>query len=94
MKHLTIVAAIPPTSNHEYLRKIWRLKNYLMEEVGIEISVIVISDNGEPRLIALDEIIDLRDSIQNIVRKIASVLVDEVSDPDFIEKVVGGIEEV
>jgi len=65
-----------------------------MEEVGIEISVIVISDNGEPRLIALDEIIDLRDSIQNIVRKIASVLVDEVSDPDFIEKVVGGIEEV
>jgi len=65
-----------------------------MEEVGIEISVIVISDNGEPRLIALDEIIDLRDSIQNIVRKIASVLVDEVSDPNFIEKVVGGIEEV
>ncbi len=64
-----------------------------MEEVGIEISVIVVSDNGDPRLIVLDEIIDLRDNIQNIVRKISSVLANELSDPNFIEKVVGGVKE-
>ena len=92
MKELTIVALIPPGNNSRMLKKVWVLKSYLMEEINLRVNVVVGQDSkGKPRIIALGEIIDLNEDIQTIAQKIASTIVYDVGDPEFINKVaIGG----
>jgi len=92
MKELTIVALIPPKKNSDVLRKVWVLRSYLKEEADLNVNIVVGHDaEGRPRIIALGEVIDLSEDIPTIAQKIASTMVYDVSDPEFINKVaIGG----
>ena len=94
MKQLTIIAIIPPHTRPSLLRKVWMLKSYLREEIGINTNIVVTSsDKGAARIIALGEIIDLREDMSSIISKITTTLAYDVSDPNFIDKVaIGGKE--
>ena len=92
MKELTIVALIPPKKNSGMLKKIWILRSYLKEEANLNVNIVVGQETeGKPRIIALGEVIDLSEDIPTIAQKIASTIVYDVSDPEFINKVaIGG----
>ncbi|MCD6323915.1 MAG: hypothetical protein J7L55_02255 [Desulfurococcales archaeon] len=91
MKQLTIVASIPPHTEPSILQKVWILRSYLKEEVGINADIVVVSGRkGKPKIIALGEVIDLDEDITTIIRKITASMVYDVGDPEFLNKVAIG----
>ncbi len=92
MKVLTLVAEIPLQMNEAYMRKLLKIKSYITEEIGVNVSLVVMSTDDQPKLIVFDEIISLNESFTNIVKAITRGLADNIGDPNFLEKAVGGVE--
>lgn len=90
MRSLTLVAEIPPRMSEVYMRKLLKIKNYITEEIGVSVSLVVIATNEQPRLIVYDEVISLNESLTNIVKAITKELANDLGDPNFLEKAVGG----
>ncbi len=90
MKSLTLVAEIPPRMSEVYMRKLLKIKNYIREEIGIDVSLIVMATNEQPKLIVNDEIINLNESFTNIMKAITRGLANDLGDPNFLERAVVG----
>ncbi len=90
MKDLTIVASIPPTNNSGAIRKLMLIKNYLRDEVGVNVNVIVTPGRGSAKIITMGEVVELSEDLQTIIYKIAASLADDIGDPDFLDKVAVG----
>lgn len=91
MKQLTIIASIPPNTDASLLRKVWMVKSYLKEEIGVNVSVVVIDGKGKPKIIAMGEVIDLTEDFGTIVHKITASMAYDLADPHFLDKVaIGG----
>ncbi len=90
MKDLTIVASIPPTNNSSAIRKLMLIKNYLRDEVGINVNVIVTPGKGSAKIITMGEVVELNEDLQTIIYKITARLADDIGDPDFLDKVAVG----
>ncbi len=91
MKQLTIVATIPPHTDAATLRKIHMIKAFLQEEIGVKANLVVIDGEGKPRIIAMDEVIDLNEDLNTIIHKIAESMAYDLSDPNFLDKVAIGV---
>lgn len=92
VKVLTLVAEIPPQMNKTYMRKLLKIKNYITEEIGVNVSLVVMSTNDQPRLIVFDEVISLNESFSKILKTITRGLANDIGDPNFLDKAVGGVE--
>jgi len=90
VKSLTLVAEIPPRMSEVYMRKLLKIKNYIREEIGIDVSLIVMATNEQPKLIVNDEIINLNESFTNIMKAITRGLANDLGDPNFLERAVVG----
>jgi len=90
VRSLTLVAEIPPQMSEVYMRKLLKIKNYITEEIGVSVSLVVVATNEQPRLIFYDEVISLNESLTNIVKAITKELANDLGDPNFLEKAVGG----
>jgi|YelNatPaOPRAMG01_1025707.scaffolds.fasta_scaffold14351_8 hypothetical protein len=90
MRSLTLVAEIPPRMSEIYMRKLLRIKNYIREEIGINVSLVVVATNEQPKLIVNDEIINLNESFTNIMKAITRGLANDLSDPNFLDRAVVG----
>lgn len=90
MRSLTLVAEIPPQMSEIYMKKLLKIKNYITEEIGISVSLVVMSTNEQPRLIVYDEVINLNESFANILKAVTKELANDLGDPNFLEKAVGG----
>lgn len=84
------MAEIPPQMSEVYMKKLLKLKNYITEEIGISVSLVVVATNEQPRLIVYDEVINLNESFTNILKAITKELANDLGDPNFLEKAVGG----
>ncbi len=86
------MASIPPHAKPGLLQKVWILRSYLKEEVGVNANIVVVNGKGgKPKIIALGEVIDLDEDLTTIVRKITANLAYDVGDPKFLDKVaIGG----
>jgi len=73
-----------------YMRKLLKIKNYIREEIGIDVSLIVMATNEQPKLIVNDEIINLNESFTNIMKAITRGLANDLGDPNFLERAVVG----
>jgi hypothetical protein len=90
VRSLTLVAEIPPRMSEIYMRKLLRIKNYIREEIGINVSLVVVATNEQPKLIVNDEIINLNESFTNIMKAITRGLANDLSDPNFLDRAVVG----
>ncbi|GEM_PF-783978 len=90
MRSLTLVAEIPPRMSEIYMRKLLKIKNYIREEIGINVSLVVVATNEQPKLIVNDEIINLNESFTNIMKAITRGLANDLGDPNFLERAVVG----
>ncbi|MEM0085955.1 MAG: hypothetical protein QXV93_01195 [Zestosphaera sp.] len=90
MRSLTLVAEIPPQKSEVYMKKLIKIKNYITEEIGISVSLVVVATSEQPRLIVYDEVINLNESFTNILKAITKELANDLGDPNFLEKAVGG----
>ncbi|MCC6033027.1 MAG: hypothetical protein LM561_02990 [Desulfurococcaceae archaeon] len=90
MRSLTLVAEIPPRMSEIYMRKLLKIKNYIREEIGINVSLVVVATNEQPKLIVNDEIINLNESFTNIMKAITRGLANDLSDPNFLDRAVVG----
>ena len=91
MKQLTIIASIPPNTDSAILRKVWMVKSYLKEEVGVNVSIAVMDGKGKPKIIAMGEVIDMTEDLGTIVHKITASMAYDLGDPNFLDKVaIGG----
>ena len=90
MKQLTLVATIPPNTDASTLRKVHMIKAFLQEEIGVKATLVVIDGKGKPKLIAMDEVIDLSEDLNTIIHKIAESMASDLSDPNFLDKVAIG----
>ncbi len=90
MRSLTLIAEIPPQTSEIYMRKLLKIKNYITEEIGINVSLVVMATNEQPRLIIYDEVINLNESFSNILKAITKELANDLGDPNLLEKAVGG----
>ena len=88
---LTLIAFVPLHNNKEFMRKLWSITTYLKNEVGIKVNLVVFGTSGEPKIIAMDEVISLKKDLEEIVMKIASKLSYDVADKEFLKKVAAGI---
>jgi hypothetical protein len=73
-----------------YMRKLLKIKNYIREEIGINVSLVVVATNEQPKLIVNDEIINLNESFTNIMKAITRGLANDLSDPNFLDRAVVG----
>jgi len=73
-----------------YMRKLLKIKNYIREEIGINVSLVVVATNEQPKLIVNDEIINLNESFTNIMKAITRGLANDLGDPNFLERAVVG----
>lgn len=90
MKSLTLVAEIPPQMSRVYIRKLLKIKNYITEEIGVDVSLVVVATNEQPRLIIYNEVISLNESLTNILKAVTKELANDLGDPNFLDKAVGG----
>jgi len=90
VRSLTLVAEIPPRMSEIYMRKLLKIKNYIREEIGINVSLVVVATNEQPKLIVNDEIINLNESFTNIMKAITRGLANDLGDPNFLERAVVG----
>jgi len=90
VRSLTLVAEIPPQKSEVYMKKLIKIKNYITEEIGISVSLVVVATSEQPRLIVYDEVINLNESFTNILKAITKELANDLGDPNFLEKAVGG----
>jgi hypothetical protein len=90
VRSLTLVAEIPPRMSEIYMRKLLKIKNYIREEIGINVSLVVVATNEQPKLIVNDEIINLNESFTNIMKAITRGLANDLSDPNFLDRAVVG----
>ena len=91
MRDITLIASIPLGSKPDVLKKIQLIKSYLRDEVGLNVHLIVTTGKGEPKIIAMGEVIELSEDLATLIYKITSKLASDVSDPNFLDKVAAGV---
>jgi hypothetical protein len=87
MKEVTIIATLPPNTPRKYIKKLDFIKNFLKEEMGIIVNLVVTSGIKEGRIIVWDDVIELNKDAEFIIKKIAAKLSYDVGDYYFMDKV-------